>query len=164
MPCSERHPHRSALILRFLTLQAVRTNEQTAEAVLKDIQNLAEIVEGSKSGLENRIVPLSDAGQKTAESEFADSTAVRDRFSQFHEYVPTVLAIAFVRDIDVGLRDLNQLEVRSEDLRHKWYIPSCFFSSQDADVIRDIQDGVSKATTYFQVTICVGVLASSERG
>ena len=94
----EYHPHLSELTLRFLTLQAVRTNEQAAEAVLKDIQNLAEIIEGSKSGLETRIAPLSDADQRTVENEFQNSAAVRDRFDQFHEYVPTALTAPFDRD------------------------------------------------------------------
>ena len=49
------------------------------------------------------------------------------------------------------------METLSEGLKH-WhdcYLLGIVFSSQDAGVIQEIQDGVLEATKFFEVRLCI---------
>ncbi|KAI1787123.1 hypothetical protein LXA43DRAFT_735793 [Ganoderma leucocontextum] len=138
VPIPAYGPISQVLIKLIDQISAAQTNEQAAEAVLKDIQTLANMVGRSRTTVESRIAPLSETDRQTATSEFQDSPAVQDPFDLFH-------------------KDLKQLETQAEGLNHKWYLPRCFFNSKDAEIIQAIQVGVSKATSFFQTRCEVAI-------
>lgn len=56
------------------------------------------------------------------------------------------------------LRGLKELEYLSSGLSHKWYLPGFFFSGTDAEIIQDIQAGISRARSLFEVHLYVDIL------
>ena len=47
------------------------------------------------------------------------------------------------------------MEALSEGLEHRWYLLRIVFSSDDAEIIQNIQDGISNATKFFEVRLYV---------
>ncbi|PIL29477.1 hypothetical protein GSI_08419 [Ganoderma sinense ZZ0214-1] len=131
VPIPAYGPISQVLIQLIDQIAAARTNKQAAEDVLQHIQVLATIVGSSKEELENRITPLSSADKQTVKSGFLESSLSQDPFDQFY-------------------RDLKRLAALSEGLKHPRYLPRWFFNSKDAEIIQEIEIGVSKAQTYFQ--------------
>ena len=73
----------------ILLVQAARSNEEAAAAVLTNIQTLADIIGSSREQLVSRITPLSTADQEALHRGVADKPSFQDPFDEFLKYVLT---------------------------------------------------------------------------
>ncbi|PIL29472.1 hypothetical protein GSI_08414 [Ganoderma sinense ZZ0214-1] len=140
VPIPAYGPISTVLVALIDQIATAQTNQRAAAAVLQQIQTLAKIVGQSKDTLDSGITSLSMTDLEKIESEIQDQTS------------------KFKGPFDKFLEDLQQLNALSAGLKHKYGWLRLVFVGNDAEIIRQIQEGVSNATIFFETRCHVETL------